>query len=484
AAALAYALLAGLTLPTQRALIMLVIAAGAVLLRRGLLPGHALLLAFAGVLLFDPLAALATGFWMSFAAVAVLIWTFAWRPNQGSGFRAWLSGLLRSQLMIGLGLIALNAGVFNQVQWMGFPANLVAIPLVGFWILPSLLMSLVMIALDWPATAFLWLCEMGLEMLIDYLQWLQAISPATRVRPSISLAAMVLGVLGSLWLIGPPGWPARWLGLGLLVPVIWPALTPPLDSDELVLEMLDVGNGQAVLIQTRSELLLYDTGPGDGDGGDAIGRLLPAALADLERSRIDRLVVSSLHGGSRGGLASVIDQVPATQHFSAIGGQGVPCTSTIRWMSDAYHFSFLHPSPGLPDLGPNSSCVLMIEGPGGKILLTGRIDAGVERRLLVENSVLDVDVLVLADGGHRRAGSMSFIEALRPHLALASNERHDRWGRPHPELLDRLEAQDVALLSTGRCGALALRLQDGQPPSIVSALGRSSRFWHPEGDCP
>ncbi|OAB61945.1 hypothetical protein AY599_18360 [Leptolyngbya valderiana BDU 20041] len=483
-AASTYALLAGLTLPTQRALIMLAVVAGAAFARRGLQPGHALLLAFTSVLLFDPLAVLATGFWLSFAAVAVLIWTFAWRPGRRSGPGAWLLGLLRAQIAIGVGLLALNSGLFQQIQWTGFPANLVAIPLVSFWVLPSLLASLFLIALDAPAAWMLGICEAGLGLLLDYLRWLDEVGPGVTLRPPIGLFPMILGLLGSLWLIGPTGWPGRWLGVALLLPVLWPDSSLPLQRGQLEIRMLDMGSGQAVLIGTSEDWVLYDTGPGDEEGGDLLGRVLPGHLADAGSQALTRVIVSNSHASSRGGLGSIDELARAVEIWSPTGEFGRTCSSGEGWQSGLHRFRFLHPSPGLPDLGPNSSCVLRIDGPSGSVLLPGRIDAAVEERLLLISDALGSEVLVLSTGGHRQASSAPFLDAVRPRVALASVARHDRSGRPHREVVDRLEERNIRLLTTGACGSLSVRLQPDGSMTLSSAIGAARGFWHAGATCP
>jgi len=483
-AALAYALLAGLTLPTQRALIMLSVIGLALALRRGIQPGHALLVAFCAVLLVDPLAVLSTGFWMSFAAVAVLIWTFAWRPGGSKGLGAWLIGLLRAQLAIGVGLLAINAGVFSHFYWAGFPANLVAIPLVGFWVLPSLLAALLLIALDLPAAAFIALSETGLQALLSYLEWLEGQGPAPVLRPPLSLVGLLMGVLGSLWLLAPAGWPARWLGLGLLAPVLWPAPLPGLAPDALALEVLDVGRGQAVLIRTGEDWTLYDTGPGDGAGQDVISQLLPSVLAAHGRRNIDRVIVSSDHSGARGGLGSRSEWMAEGAMFSPLDGLGQRCTAGEGWSVGAVEFRFLHPGPGLPDLGPNSSCVLLIRSPRAALLLSGRIDSTVEQRLLALYPDLELDVLLLADGGHRRASSSAFLNATAPQLALAAVEPFDRLDRPHQAVIDRLQERGIGWLSTADCGAISLVVDGEGTLQLSSVRGRSRRFWQFDPDCP
>lgn len=478
--AVAYALLAGWTLPTQRALIMLTVAGGALLLRRGILPGHALLLALVAVLLIDPMAPLATGFWLSFAAVAVLVWVFAWRPQQASGASAWLFGLLRAQLAIALGMLALNVGVFQQIVPVAMVANLVAIPLVGLWILPSLLASVGLILFDLPAGWPMASTEAGLVLLLAVLEFLHQFDLGHQLRAGGGLGAIVLAMIGATWLLAPTGWPARWLGALLLLPLLWPGVDR-LAEDELRVEVLDVGNGLAVLVRTSEDILLYDTGPGDGEGGDAIGRTLPGLLAARGAGWPDRVVVSHAHRGHAGGLGSVARGQPV---FSPVAGIGQPCHAGQGWRSAGYSFRFLHPSSGLPDLGPNSSCVLHVSGPGGSVLLTGGIDAAVEARLLLEYPDLHASVLLLPAGGHQRGSSQAFLEALDLDLAVASVGRHEASGRPHAAVRQRLQHAGVAWLSTARCGAIEVSLRADRAPVVSSAASRQARFWRARAGCP
>ncbi len=481
-AATAYAFLAGFTLPTQRALIMLTVAAGAFLVRRGLQPGHALVLALAAILLFDPLAPLASGFWLSFAAVAVLIWAFAWRPNADGGSTNWLVGLIRAQLVIAIGMLPLNVGVFEHMVPLALPANLVAIPLVGLVILPSLLISVVLIMLDLPATWPLWVTETGLVWLLGFLDMLDGLDIGYRQQPGAGLLAIGLALIGALWLLAPRGWPGRWLGAALMLPLLFPRL-PALDAQALELTMLDLGNGQAVLVRTEQETLLFDTGPGDREGNDALGRTLPGLLRALGIDSLDRLVVSQDHRDHAGGLGSLESMLDTLIIHGAHGLVGEACLSGQRWHSGDWQFRFLHPSAGLPNLGGTSACVLHVSGPGGSLLLAGGIDHSVESRLLIEHPDLHADLLLLPSGGHRRAASAEFLDQLSPTLALASVSAVDRSSRPHPEVIDRLDAAGVRVVSTAWCGALTVILQPGQAPRLTTQAGSRPRFWRQADGC-
>ncbi len=483
AAATAYAMLAGFTLPTQLALIMLAVVAMAFFLRRAIAPAHALVLALVAVLLFDPLAPLATGFWLSFAAVAVLIWAFAWRPADGQSRAQWFTGLLRAQLVIAVGLLPLNIGVFQQLVPAAFLANLVAIPLVGLWILPALLLEMAGIALDLPTAVVARVGEHGLVWLIGFLVWIDGFEVSHAHVAGGTWKSVFPAVIGALWLLAPKGWPARWLGAPLLLPLVL-ARPDALRDGELELWLLDAGDGLAAIVRSDAEVLLYDTGPGDGQGSDMIGRELDGLLARLDMMSIARLVVSHAHHGHSGGLGSVEHRLPPDRIYSSIKGVGQRCTAGQEWSAGEYRFRMLHPSAGLPDLGANSSCVLHVNGPGGGVLLTGGIDASVEARLVQQFDGPPADVLVLSAGGHRRASSEPFLQAVSPQLALASTRRHDRFGRPHPEAVSSAADAGARLVSTGHCGALRIRLREGQPAQIRSMATLNLRFWKPRAECP
>jgi len=479
AAALGYAALAGFTLPTQRALVMLAVLAMALLSRRPIAPGHALLLALVAVLLFDPLAPLASGFWLSFAAVAVLVWAFAWRP---AGDGRWLTGLLRAQLVIMIGLLPLSVGLFGQFVPVALLANLVAIPLVGLVILPALLLDIATILLGWSASLAGTLAEAGLRLLLAFLAWAHGLPHAFIPLGAVTGLSMLGAAAGALWLLAPPGWPARWLGVAPMLPLLWP-LQAPLQEDELEVRFMDVGDGLAVLMTTAGAAVLYDTGPGDGEGGDVIGQVLPGLLRQTGAS-LERVVLSHRHRGHAGGVGSILQLADEPRIVSAIPDLGQACHAGQQWRHGAYRFEILHPSKGLPDLGANSSCVLRVSGPGGSVLLTGGIDSAVEARLVSQYGGPSVDILQVPAGGHRHGASRAFLEAVAPRLAVLSVARFDRFDRPHAETLRRLEAVPLDWYATGECGAIRVRLRPDEAPTVHTANGAQSRFWRRRSGCP
>jgi len=481
-----YTVLAGFSLPTVRALVMLIAGFGALFWRRSLQPGRALLLALLAVLLLDPLAPLAIGFWLSFMAVAVLIWAFAGRGARGRG---WMS-LVRAQFVVALGLLPLNLAIFVQWAPTALAANLVAIPLVAFWILPGLLLGLAHFLAGLPVEWIMWLVEHGLRVLLWLLEYftnldtgLEALARPARAPPSRT--ALVLAMIGALWLLAPRGWPIRPVGALLLLPLLVPRESA-LGHGEFELLVPDLGNGQAVVVRTRSQAWLYGAGPGDGVGAS----LVPGTIAPLLRQRgirrPERVVVPFDHRDYAGGLASARAQWPGVPVMAGSAAADIGCTKGTNWRADGVEFRVLHPSTALPDLGADSSCVVEVSSPFGRVLLTGGIGELVQRRLARSASpAADVPtVLVLPRGGHRDALDEGWLARVAPHAAVATVARFHRAGLPHQSVREQLAARAIPFLTTGACGALTIRFGRRNPPEIQAELAVRPRFWQTAEQCP
>ena len=488
-AALVYAALAGWTLPTVRAAIMLACFVATWSLRHHLAPGRAWWVALVLVLWVDPMAPWQIGFWLSFLAVAALIWSFAWRTHHSRWPQPWhgLLSLMHAQAVMMVALLPLNLIFFGQWVPVAMIANLIAIPLVGALVLPALLLAGALLWLDWLPLAGLaqwalmvtgWGLQGLLWVLAQLDAWRYGYHAATINRADITLASAVLAMIGAAWLLAPRAWPARPLGLLMWVPALWPLwAAPSLPSAALHLRLLDVGDGQALVIRTPSMLLWVDAGPGDGAGRDRLGRLLTQGDGWGHTPSDHRIIVTQRNRRFSGGLATLRQQWPDapvyTPHPTEPGEQ--PCYAGHAFSADGWRFRFLHPSTGLPDLGSNSGCVLDIQGPGGRVLLMSAVDRAVEQRLMLEHVDLNTDVLVLSDGGHRRGNSLEFLQATAPDWALISVPAFDRRDRPHAEVIKHLTRLHIPWLSTAQCGAIDVRFDpiEGIGVETVRASART-----------
>jgi len=477
--ALGYAALAGFTLPTVRALVMLAAGFGAMLWRRPLQPGRALLVALAAVLAIDPLSVLSTGFWLSFGAVAVLVWSFAGR----SSGRGWIAGLVRAQVVIAIGMLPLNVGLFGQWAPTALAANLAAIPLVGLWVLPCLLLALAGFGLGLSAAALPAAgAAAGLELflaLTDALLGLDAsLAPiAVPAGPAPGLVAMALAFVGALWLLAPRGWPLRPVGAVLVLPLLWPPLQRP-GQGEFDIYVPDLGDGQAVIIATAESTWLYGAGPGDGGEQSLVAGTLSPLVRATGRRRVDRIVVPFEHRDYTGGLAAARSAWPGAD----VVEPGVRCVAGREWIRDGVRLRVLHPSAALPDLGGDSSCVLEVRSPAGSALLTGGIGSAVGRRLAAEDPRA-VDVMVLPRAGHGDALDGSWLRRLDPAVAIATVSAGNRRGLPHRAVERRIRDAGGRLLTTGECGLVRVSFRLGSAPRVRAFRVEHPRVWREPDGC-
>lgn len=470
-----YTAAAGFALPTVRTLLMIGVVALARGLRRAQGAASAFALALLSLLLADPLAVLAPGFWLSFAGVGWLLWCL---PGAAAGWR----GLLSAQAVVTLGLLPLTVWFFAQASLAGPFANLLGIPWISLlvvplsllaalatWIAPTLSAPLVVLAEG--AMELLW---RGLERVADWhgaLLWLPEPTPL----------ALLLALIGCVWVLLPRAAPLRWLGLVLLLPLLRPAQTLPAAGD-FTLDLIDVGQGLSVLVRTQGHALLFDAGPaieGRFDMGEAA---VAPTLHALGVTRLDRLVVSHGDNDHAGGAAAVQRAFAPTVVDAPEGYANADmraCQRGAGWDWDGVRFVWLHPPADFPYLRNDSSCVLRIVGAHGVALLPGDVEAVIEQRLLREQkALLRADVLVVPHHGSNTSSSPEFVAAVAPQLALFATGHGNRFGLPRAAIVQRYRAGGAQVLDSADSGLVRVRVD--ARGARVTARWRAARrrLWH------
>jgi len=481
-AAAAYAALAGFSVPTQRALVMIAVLMGALLLRRALAPGRALVLALVGVTLLDPLALGTPGFWLSFGAVAVILLLVTGRRSARRGV-----GWGRVQLALTVGLAPLLVLQFQQLPVTAPLANLLAVPFVGLLLVPLVLVATLLL-LPWPTlgTALLqfaaWLLDLAWPLLAVLAE--QPWATVHFAEPPMVYAA--LGTVGVMFLLAPRGVPLRIPGLIMVLPLL--CYKPPSPAHGTAwLTMLDVGQGLAVAVRTERHLLLFDTGPSYSQRFDAGHAALLPFVRRLGRGGLDGLVVSHGDSDHSGGLATVARELRLGAVYFGGGGEpplaaARPCRAGDGWRWDGVTFTFLHPPwRDGSATGNDASCVLRIVAGGHSALLTGDIEAPAEQVLLAAGpGVLRSDLLQVPHHGSRTSSTAAFLDAVMPSLALVSSGYRNRFGFPNERVLGRYHERGVEIVNTAVAGAVEVRLgvADG-PLQARSWRDVEKRFWDP-----
>jgi competence protein ComEC len=479
AAALGYALFSGWGVPAQRTVVMLATVAG--LRTLGLRWPWALVLLAAAVVVtaFDPWALMQPGFWLSFGAVGLLM---AAGGDMAQGWRQHLKAGLRTQAIATVGLAPLSLICFAQLSLVGLLANLVAIPLISFIVMPLALLG--------GLWAPLWALAGGLmQGLMAWLKLLAAVPGAVWWLPAAPLWAQGLALLGALLMVLRLPWRLRLAGLAMALPMLWPAVPRPPDG-EFELLAPDIGQGNAVLVRTSGHALLFDTGPAYAPGADAGERVLLPLLRSLGQQRLDQLMLSHRDGDHVGGAATLMQALPvgtlrsSLEPSHALLRAGPPtqrCEAGQGWTWDGVRFDLLHPTPVHYDAGLKSndlSCVLRITSASGRrALLAGDLEAEQERRLVRREPDLHADLLLVPHHGSKTSSSAEFLAAVRPEVGLVQAGYRSRFGHPAPPVLARYQAAGIAIVASPACGAWRWR-SDVPPASAVCERDRERRYWH------
>lgn len=479
--AFVYGLLAGMGLPTVRTLLMvgvLVIAAAA----RRRMGGLALLsLALIAVLVVDPLAVLSAGFWLSFAGVAFLMACVA---PAGGGWRAWVIAMLRTQAVMSVALLPMSLWLFGSASVVSFVANLVAAPLVSFVVIPLTLVGCVWLPAPGVASPLLQVAAWVLDGLWRLLTPLAAWPMAQVAVPDAGAWPAAFATAGAAWVFAPRGLPLRGFALLCFLPLLWPPRDTPAPGG-FSAWVLDVGQGLAVLLRTRHHTLVYDTGPDFAGGHDAgAGIVLPSVTA-LGMAPVDALVVSHGDSDHAGGAHSVWRRYPGARVLSGEPGRlrvpAEPCAGVEPWSWDGVEFRFL-PVP-LASTGKvksnERSCVLAVEGRGGRLLLTGDIGAASEARMSAEDLASSLPtVTTIAHHGSRHSSSAGWLRKVRPRIAVAGAGWRNRFGHPHPMVVDRHAAIGAEVYDTARSGAVRIDVAPGAGPRVTREWRRPrTRYW-------
>lgn len=469
--ALGYGLLAGFDVPVQRACVMVALVLLWRLRFRFLRAWWPLLLALNAVLLAEPLASLQPGFWLSFAAVAILILTFAGRL----GAWRWWQGWSRAQWLIAIGLLPPLLALGLPVSLSGPLANLLAVPWVSFLVLPPALLGSLLLPVPHVGEGLLWLAGGLLDGLFRLLAVIAVGWPAW-LAPQVSPWLWGMSGLGCLLLLLPAGMPMRVLGWPLLLLVVWPPQTR-VPEGEVEVWQLDVGQGLSFVLRTRDHAMLYDAGAriAEFDLGERV--VLPT-LHRLGIRRLDLMLLSHADNDHAAGALAVQRGLPVAEVRSGepdalpAALQAGPCASGLSWTWNSVRFRQWQWAAATD--GNQASCVLQVEAAGERLLLTGDIDARAERALLDSPLAVRTHWLQAPHHGSRTSSSMALLQRLAPSAVLISRGRGNAFGHPHPQVLARYQRLNMAVYDSAEHGALKVQL--GAFGAVQSLRGQR-RFW-------
>lgn len=534
--AIAYSLLAGFSLPTQRALIMLSLFHIGLLCYRNIRPWRIFVVALLVIALVDPLAIYSQGFWLSFLAVGVLILVFngylldkkicdkrsldkrlldkvlvnkntpdSWWHQYAYGFYRliyrYLRGFLKAQWSIFIGLLLPSIILLKGVSGLGFIANFIAIPLVTVVTVPLLLLSLLLMPVEKSAAVIaIDFANSSIEALFFILHQLQSYGVNfwgfSIGEPTF--LTIVIASVGVILLLLPRGIPVKWLGLLCLVPLLFS------ERNDFILKVtaFDVGQGTAVIVETPDFELIYDTGKKYSDSFNIGEHILAPYLKNEKREDVDLLMISHNdldHAGGVDGLLKTINvkNIYAGELNKNTQLKAQQCVAGQQWQWNKVFFSVLWPTheyikatQAKADTvnsaqaaalinSNNLSCVLLIRYQSISILLAGDIEKSIEKQLIERQLIPNnINVLLAPHHGSQTSSHKNWIDYLNPEYVIFSTGYKNSYGHPHKKVMKRYKKNNATLLNTANDGAIEFVIDVDKSLSVHRSRLVNRHYWY------
>ncbi len=470
--ALIYALLAGMSIPTIRALVMVVVFALSYVNKAHVSRWSAWSIALLIVLLLDPLSVLDAGFWFSFTAVAVLMFAYTGKAFEKNK----ILGFVKAQLVILIGLMPLMVVVFHQFNILTPFANFIVLPLASIVLIPLLFLSMFVYAVSEALAHYVFLAvEKTAELVFYVLDLLSRFDFLKIAMPSFSGFYVVILTLSVIILMLPRLFRWKWLVLVLFIPIVLP-VSNALNDKEFKVNVLDVGQGLSIVVRTKKHTLVYDTGAKYESGFSMANAVVMPVLQSFGVKKLDKLVLSHADNDHAGGAQDLI------VHFKPdvfdVMGKFNNCQYPLSWNWDGVDFEVLSPFELEPYLGNNTSCVIKVSNEINSVLLTADIEDPVEYRLLTQfPEKIKSDVLLVPHHGSLSSSSEDFIKAVNPLYVVNSSGYVNQFHHPHIKVKQRYQLLNIPFYDTQSAGMIEV-FSDNREVRIYTYLSNNPHFWY------
>ncbi len=473
-----YAYLAGFSLPTMRAFLMLMLFWVAKGLGVKLTLTRWLTITLVIILLCYPMSLISISFWLSFYAVGIiflLLWRFQRYFKQDSVAESgiwqrlvsWCARLFALQLGLITLMLPLTVLVNHQLSIVALPANLLAVPWMSITSIPLSLLSVLMLPISSELSLFL--VEQALksiELVWQWLGWLSSFSLASVEVSHTDYLSVVFIVVCVMLYLGRTLTKTPLIAVQLVVLLLITALALPVNQTDKQwqVNVMDVGQGLAVVVEANHQVLVYDTGASFPSGFSMAETVLVPYLKTQGYQALDLVIISHDDNDHSGGLAELqqeffINRLIYNQYSGA-----ERCQQGQRFYWQFLSLEVL--SPKEDSVASNDdSCVIKISDGLHSVLLTGDISQRIELQLVkVHQSApqlmgkLASNILVVPHHGSKSSSSPEFISAVAPEFAIFSSGFLNRWQMPTKEVVERYHRQGVTSYNTAEHGMLRLNI--------------------------
>ena len=527
AVAFFYGYLAGYSLPTIRALVMISFYWLSRFMGIKIPLLRWLLLTLFIITTTSPFSLFTASFWLSFYAVFLIfltLWRFKSMISTGGSFFRFVKGLLIIQLTLTFMLLPMTGLFFGQFSSVSLLANIVAVPWMSFVTIP---LSLLSIFFSFFSTSF---SELSLQITLNSIKfiwkWLQLLSEKsfatvflnqeqrlllilagfagfitilsafskevfyTRVlKPCFKVVVIVVSIFTIIALITFLTFPRYFFNekplkyMNVFSTDGIKRFTKRNLSPSWQLHVLDVGQGLSILIVKNNRAILYDTGGAYSSGFNMVDAVILPFLKHQNIVKLDKVIISHSDNDHAGGLAVLLKNIEVgqvimndiknyQQQVMSINKSNKPLFKLAEKPSFCeQNKKFSWQGLSFKILWPeklkgrhnDDSCVVLIADNEHSLLLTGDISKSVERKLISQYPNLRADVLIAPHHGSKTSSSIEFIKHINPDLAIMSAGFYNRWKLPADEVVRRYKQRQIKTLNTAETGQIMLIMPNNPP---------------------
>ena len=454
---LSYAWMTGGNAPVMRAALTFLAVVLCLLSDRRQLPFKTLMLVVWCAVMAEPKQVLQQGFWLSYGAVAVLLFLFAYRLRP----LTWLRAFLKCQIGLFVGLSPLLGYVVGGVPLLSMFANTLVVPLVSSITIPAAMVNVVADFVSMETLEIFSRYVVGVTMTMTkmllsvfsplkfgYFGWEQMLILFTCFLVlSLPLSARLRLMVLSCFLITTVKIPER------------------IAPGEFLIRNLDVGQGSAAIIETRRHRLVVDAGPHFAGGFNAGESVVVPSLDFHGPSYLNAVVVSHRDNDHVGGLSALTERLPMAAYIT----DPATCIDGLSWNWDGVRFSLLRVEQRYGR--NNASCTMLIEGRQAIAFLAGDIERAAQRKLY-KRLPANVEFLLAPHHGSRTSSNHRFVNKLRPRWIVVSAGKDNRYGHPHPDVVARYHRAGSKIFSTAELGQITYRSWRSQLEGVRCGLDR------------
>lgn len=478
-----YAYLAGFSLPTQRAFLMLLFGVAVLSMKRKCGLVDLLGLTLFAILLWDPLAILSVSLWMSFIAVAIILMVL-WRfpgirlrseneVGQSSfiAIKGYIKFLILIQLSLTLLMLPMQLMSFSAFNWLSPFINFIAVPLFSLVIIPLILLGA---GLSLFSGTLSLICLTAADHLISLFFEFFSRAGQFYSRFSVIDAQYSILIISVVLVVCIVYFQTKYKLINLIFMLVFMMILGAAlwqknetSKDHWFVEVFDIGQGLAVLVRTHDRVLLYDSGPRYPSGYTTASTVILPYLQSQGIYHLDYFVTSHSDIDHAGGVGVIVNHFSVGQFLlgeplthDELGNTNIQfCYAGSKWLLGELHLDILSPYL-LTKNNNNNSCVIRISDNHHSVLLTGDIEKKQESILIDKlNENLMSNILLAPHHGSKHSSSEAFIVKVKPQWVVFSAGFLNRWKFPADQVKVRYRNQSVKMVNTGLNGFIRFKME-------------------------